>query len=504
MAQHLTIAFDRNSDLFLDGQGNLAMATGRYALSYITLNAIRTVRGELIYNTEAGVPYFTTVFENPPNLRLWEYYVRENALAVDGVISVDSFLCEIKNNAVSYEMVMSTERGGVPIGNRGNMLILDETDPALPETEEITPDSIPITITARNLWVDTFTGNTIFSQTLNPTPGTPLYNVTSIQDYLRDGETYTEAQMRLAGSTVADVIVFQYLRVNNDYYWRNESADSGITYNTIRVHKLEHPSNCEPTIDKQLWSANVIGGSIGRVFSTASMTSNPENKDDYLTKNITVSDGVIWRNDITLFYCYKPDSPAPYGTYPYLVFTGATVTGQYLEQMDIYHEMIPFSSDYQYPWPNPPKSVWVASSFIGSFYFHSDYFPTIEPEFDEYGLMISPEPGDGNWVEVGRGYGDDICSCYDTYYRFIPPPDEIGGWVFEIVDSAQAWSVSPAVGNDTVYTSFTGGTADLSVCYENSDLTGGTASVTATGYAAYAIITLRGETFYNTMKFNEE
>ena len=497
MAQHLTIAFDRNSDLFLDGQGNLAMATGRYALSYITLNAIRTVRGELVYNTEAGVPYFTTVFENPPNLRLWEYYVRENALAVDGVISVDSFLCEIKNNAVSYEMVMSTEWGGVPIGNRGNMLILDETDPALPETEEITPDSIPVTITARNLWVDTFTGNTIFSQTLNPTPGTPLYNVTSIQDYLRDGETYTEAQMRLAGSTVADIIVFQYIRVNNDYYWRNKGGDAGTTYTATTVWTNYFPRALEPPTNSQIWREEYlssIGGTTGRLFFSASLSSTPDNPEDYLAKNLMISSGEIWQNSILIIGNYSPNYD--FDKQPYLVITGQTVTVNLRPDEEsspdavMYHEMTSFLG-----------STYSVTAWIPDWYYvnpggynQSFNFPATMPETDENGDLINNE-----FVTV-RSL--DFYTFSNNGKLYVSKSDQ--GYVFDIDSSAQAWSVSPAVGNDTVYTSFTGGTADLSVCYENSDLTGGTSSVTATGYAAYAIITLRGETFYNTMKFNEE
>lgn len=502
MAQHLTIAFDRNSDLFLDGQGNLAMATGRYALSYITLNAIRTVRGELVYNTEAGVPYFTTVFENPPNLRLWEYYVRETALAVDGVISVDSFLCEIKNNAVSYEMVMSTEWGGVPIGNRGNMLILDETDPALPETEEITPDSIPITITARNLWVDTFTGNTIFSQTLNPTPGTPLYNVTSIQDYLRDGETYTEAQMRLAGSTVADVIVFQYIRVNNDYYWRNEAADAGITFTPVLVRTQEFPRGLQPTSDLMLWRessyATIIPGApTGRLFVSASPTDTPDDPKNYLASDLIVSSNTLWEKQVLVIGNYQPNGD--YGEQPYLVATGQHVTVNLRVDVETvepvtFYEMTAFAgSTYG-------VTAWVLQSFLDNPGSASYYAPTETPEVNEEGELINE-----NFVTVhgSQGWSTTFYTVNGLWYREGGSGSSYG-YVFDIADSAQAWSVSPAVGNDTVYTSFTGGTADLSVCYENSDLTGGTASVTATGYAAYAIITLRGETFYNTMKFNEE
>lgn len=116
MAEYQTFAFtDDTADLFLDKFGNLAMADDINALSYIVLNVVRTVRGELIYDGEIGVPYFTTIFASPPNLSLWSYYVKEAALSVPGVSAVDSFVYENNGGEISYEMVVKTNIGEVTV-----------------------------------------------------------------------------------------------------------------------------------------------------------------------------------------------------------------------------------------------------------------------------------------------------------------------------------------------------------------------------------------------------
>lgn len=115
MAEYTTIAFDENADIFLDKYGNISIAENAQALSFITLNAIRTVKGELIFYSDLGIPYFTTIFASPANIPMWEFYVKETALNVPGIASVDSFVYQITGNTLNYEMVLSTDTGEVII-----------------------------------------------------------------------------------------------------------------------------------------------------------------------------------------------------------------------------------------------------------------------------------------------------------------------------------------------------------------------------------------------------
>lgn len=116
MAEYQTFAFtDDTADLFLDKFGNLAIAEDAQALSYIVLNVVRTVRGELVFDGDTGVPYFSTIFASPANLPMWEFYVKEAALSVPGVLAVDSFVYENNSGTVTYEMVVKTTIGEVTV-----------------------------------------------------------------------------------------------------------------------------------------------------------------------------------------------------------------------------------------------------------------------------------------------------------------------------------------------------------------------------------------------------
>lgn len=110
--KYLTISTSRNeNDLYLDDFGNLAMSEDIEALSFITLNSVRTVRGELIFNADFGVPYFTTIFASANYIGLWEFYVRETALQIPGNTSISSFIYEVNGDQLSYEMVIATDSG---------------------------------------------------------------------------------------------------------------------------------------------------------------------------------------------------------------------------------------------------------------------------------------------------------------------------------------------------------------------------------------------------------
>lgn len=102
MAIYQTIATDEHNDLYLDGAGNLALASDREALANIVLNVFRTNYGELQFNTDDGIPYFATVFNNAPNVRMFEAFLRDRALAVPGIESVGAFSYNVTETPVQY------------------------------------------------------------------------------------------------------------------------------------------------------------------------------------------------------------------------------------------------------------------------------------------------------------------------------------------------------------------------------------------------------------------
>lgn len=103
MAKYQTIATNANNDMHVDAMGNLAVFDDREALANIVLNVFRTNYGELQYNTNDGIPYFATIFNDSPNIRLFEAFLRERALAIPGIESVGAFSYEVKESPITYK-----------------------------------------------------------------------------------------------------------------------------------------------------------------------------------------------------------------------------------------------------------------------------------------------------------------------------------------------------------------------------------------------------------------
>lgn len=111
-----TIARAANNDIFLFS-GQIAMVDGMFAQAQIIKAAILTVKGELQYDTERGIPYFDTVFKSPNNVYLWRAYVLKRVRQFDWVQDITSFEQEIDytNHTINYTMTLVTNDGVVTI-----------------------------------------------------------------------------------------------------------------------------------------------------------------------------------------------------------------------------------------------------------------------------------------------------------------------------------------------------------------------------------------------------
>ena len=107
-----------NHDLFLFA-GQLAMCDGKIAYAQIIEAAILTVKGELQFNVEQGIPYFDTIFLHPNKIALWKAYVIKRVKEFSFVLTVDKFEYDFdyKNHTVNYSMTVSTDEGIVRINS---------------------------------------------------------------------------------------------------------------------------------------------------------------------------------------------------------------------------------------------------------------------------------------------------------------------------------------------------------------------------------------------------
>ena len=87
-------------DLVLDASGNIAVADAPYAIAQDVASAVRTMSGELWYDTSQGVPYLSDIFGQAPNLAFIKSKVEAAALSVPNVAQARCLFASFKNRAL--------------------------------------------------------------------------------------------------------------------------------------------------------------------------------------------------------------------------------------------------------------------------------------------------------------------------------------------------------------------------------------------------------------------
>lgn len=76
------------NDIYLDSSNNIAMAYDQEALLQQCAEASKTLLGELIFNTNIGIPYQEAVWVGVPNLQQFQASLRAAFLSIEGVTEV--------------------------------------------------------------------------------------------------------------------------------------------------------------------------------------------------------------------------------------------------------------------------------------------------------------------------------------------------------------------------------------------------------------------------------
>lgn len=103
------------NDIYVDGDGNLAIGEDAYAMAEIVKDITRTQLGELQFDEEAGVPYFETIFSSRTNADLFLANVQRVIQNISGVIRIESFTSSINGDVLNYEAQIRTQYGVISI-----------------------------------------------------------------------------------------------------------------------------------------------------------------------------------------------------------------------------------------------------------------------------------------------------------------------------------------------------------------------------------------------------
>lgn len=106
-----------NYDLVLDKDGQLAVVEGKEAYALIIEDAVRTIQGEYVFDTNLGIPYFATVLGRRYGIDEWIAALQSRVLDFEFVSSIVSFDYSYiaSTKTIQYNMIVLTDLGTVEI-----------------------------------------------------------------------------------------------------------------------------------------------------------------------------------------------------------------------------------------------------------------------------------------------------------------------------------------------------------------------------------------------------
>ena len=112
-----TFGTNGNNDIYIGREGNLVVLSGVEAVAAACRNVSLAQLGEEVLTVKNGIPNFETVWVGSPNYLLFQNYLRQNLLAVPGVLEVESLTISTENNVLSYTATLKTIYGTTELTN---------------------------------------------------------------------------------------------------------------------------------------------------------------------------------------------------------------------------------------------------------------------------------------------------------------------------------------------------------------------------------------------------
>ena len=113
-----SLATNQRNDLFINADGNLAIARDIEAVKQDCQHAMQAQLGEMVLALDRGMPTRDLVWHNT-NLVQFEAYARQTLRAVGGVVDVIAFDVAIEDGALYYSATIQTVFGVTKLKNHG-------------------------------------------------------------------------------------------------------------------------------------------------------------------------------------------------------------------------------------------------------------------------------------------------------------------------------------------------------------------------------------------------
>lgn len=112
-----TFGTNANNDIYLGADGNLVVLTGVDAIAAACVTACLAQLGECVLQTGIGLPNFGSVWVGVPDYAIWQSYLQNTLLSVEGVTQVQSISLKAINNVLNFTAEISTIYGPTTISN---------------------------------------------------------------------------------------------------------------------------------------------------------------------------------------------------------------------------------------------------------------------------------------------------------------------------------------------------------------------------------------------------
>lgn len=118
----ITFMSNDDNDWILDPNNNLAIGTGdsnihgQEAMAVCARHYAQTILGEMIHQTDKGIPFFNTAF-NRLELIQFEAALRERISELEGVIEVLNVETTLIDDILSYSLDIKTIYGNITTSN---------------------------------------------------------------------------------------------------------------------------------------------------------------------------------------------------------------------------------------------------------------------------------------------------------------------------------------------------------------------------------------------------
>lgn len=110
-----TLGTNSSNDLYLGPDGNVVMLSGILAVAAACKTACLAQLGECVLETGIGLPNFQTVWVGVPDYAIWESYLQNTILNVEGVTSVQSVTLSALDNTLTFVAQINTIYGSTTI-----------------------------------------------------------------------------------------------------------------------------------------------------------------------------------------------------------------------------------------------------------------------------------------------------------------------------------------------------------------------------------------------------